>query len=167
MIICQPVEFLPAQVSHNHIVYIIVTANCSGFLTYLLSCVENDVIVDCGPQIWPTQKCWRGAPYGVNARLISLIAAVNAIKRLNRSKALVYAYTRRQKTLEKTHSRTLHGMTCGRCVCEKQIAVSKTKDRTRSPYEQLSRKKIGSGDYCAAFSLRSTVTIQLASRKSM
>jgi len=59
----QPIEFLPAPVSHNHKVYIIVTAHCSEFLTYLLSCVENDVIVDCRPQIWPTQKFfWRGAP---------------------------------------------------------------------------------------------------------
>ena len=60
----QPSEFLPAPISHNHKVYIIVTANCLRLLTYtvLRRKWRNRLR---GPLIWPTQK-WRGASMGHN-----------------------------------------------------------------------------------------------------
>jgi len=76
VIIYQPIEFLPALVSHNHQVYVIVTVIFQ--ILYLMSCVENDVIgyvIVCvvfslsiahlliSLQICFNQNFWHGAPY--------------------------------------------------------------------------------------------------------
>jgi len=57
----QPKEFLPASISHNNQVHITVTANCSRFVTYLLTCVENNVI-DCASRIFGLNKNFGVAP---------------------------------------------------------------------------------------------------------
>ena len=56
-------RILPASVRHNHCVYVIVTANCLIFLTYLLSYVENAAYL-------AHPKFWRSAPVQTSSALI-------------------------------------------------------------------------------------------------
>ena len=60
----QLIEFLPTSVSHDHQVYIIVTANRLRFLTYLLSRVEYIAA------IWPSQQFCHGAPCAGNTKSV-------------------------------------------------------------------------------------------------
>jgi len=76
----QPIKCLPASVSHNHQVYIIVTAN---FIDSLLLCRRSLVERRSWPQIRPTQKIWRGAPYVTDGQTDENAIALAASNTLN------------------------------------------------------------------------------------
>ena len=61
----QPIEFLPASLSHNHRVYIIVTANCFRFPTYCLVSTMTKSIVWAEDLAHPmpfSSRIWPDAP---------------------------------------------------------------------------------------------------------